>query len=221
MPRNQYVSTAVIKRLPRYYRFLGELLEKGLTRISSKELAGLMCLTASQIRQDLNCFGGFGQQGYGYNIALLHGEIKRILGLDRNFKAVLIGVGNLGRAFAMNIDFEASGFALCAMFDKDPALIGSFVNGVEIKNSDCLEEFCHSTRVDVAILCVPSAAAQRTADRLIECGVTSFWNFTHYDINIAHPEAIVENVHLSDSLMALCYQVNDMKKAQAEKTADF
>lgn len=214
MPRNHYVSSAVIRRLPRYYRFLGELLEKGVNRISSKELAELMSLTASQIRQDLNCFGGFGQQGYGYNVALLHSEIGKILGLDQNFQAILIGVGNLGRAFATNIDFENAGFRLCGLFDKDPNLVasGKQIKGLPVKSVDELEQFCQENPVDVAILCVPSEAAQSMADRLIACGITSFWNFTHFDIKVAHPEAIVENAHLVDGLMALCYMVNDKKR---------
>lgn len=214
MPRNQYVSSAVIRRLPRYYRFLGELLDKGVHRISSKELAELMSLTASQIRQDLNCFGGFGQQGYGYNVSLLHSEIGKILGLDQNFQAILVGVGNLGRAFATNIDFDGAGFHLCGLFDKDPNLItsGKHIKGLPVRSVDELEQFCKETPVDVAILCVPSEAAQGMADRLIACGITSFWNFTHFDIKVAHPEAIVENAHLVDGLMALCYLVNDKKR---------
>ena len=193
MPRSQYVSSAVIRRLPRYYRFLGELLEKGVSRISSKELADLMSLTASQIRQDLNCFGGFGQQGYGYNVALLHSEIRKILGLDQNLKAILVGVGNLGRAFATNIDFDSAGFHLCGLFDKDPELIasGRTIKGLTVRSVDALEAFCQQNTVDVAILCVPSEAAQSMADRLIACGITSFWNFTHYDIQVAHPEVFV------------------------------
>lgn len=217
MPRSQYVSSAVIRRLPRYYRFLGELLEKGVSRISSKELADLMSLTASQIRQDLNCFGGFGQQGYGYNVALLHSEIRKILGLDQNLKAILVGVGNLGRAFATNIDFDSAGFHLCGLFDKDPELIasGRTIKGLTVRSVDALEAFCQQNTVDVAILCVPSEAAQSMADRLIACGITSFWNFTHYDIQVAHPEVIVENAHLVDGLMALCYMINDQKKSDS------
>ena len=211
MSRNQNVSGAVIRRLPRYYRFLGELLDKNITRISSKELAELMSLTASQIRQDLNCFGGFGQQGYGYNVSLLREEIGKILGLDRKFKTILVGVGNLGRAFSANIDFIGAGFELCAMFDNNPDVIGTVINGVTVKDSGEIESFCSENKPDVAILCVPSEAAQQLADRLIACGITSFWNFTHYDIKLDHPEAVVESVHLVDSLMALCYQVNDMK----------
>jgi len=211
LSRNQNVSGAVIRRLPRYYRFLGELLDKNITRISSKELAELMSLTASQIRQDLNCFGGFGQQGYGYNVSLLREEIGKILGLDRKFKTILVGVGNLGRAFSANIDFIGAGFELCAMFDNNPDVIGTVINGVTVKDSGEIESFCSENKPDVAILCVPSEAAQQLADRLIACGITSFWNFTHYDIKLDHPEAVVESVHLVDSLMALCYQVNDMK----------
>ena len=211
MSRNQNVSGAVIRRLPRYYRFLGELLDKNITRISSKELAELMSLTASQIRQDLNCFGGFGQQGYGYNVSLLREEIGKILGLDRKFKTILVGVGNLGRAFSANIDFVGAGFELCAMFDNNPDVIGTVINGVTVKNGSEIESFCDENKPDVAILCVPSEAAQQLADRLIACGITSFWNFTHYDIKLDHPEAVVESVHLVDSLMALCYQVKDMK----------
>lgn len=214
MPRHEYVSGAVIRRLPRYYRFLGELLESGVTRISSKELAAMMNLTASQIRQDLNCFGGFGQQGYGYQVAMLHEEIRKILGLDQNFKAILIGVGNLGRAFTNHIEFAQAGFELCGLFEKSTALIGKQINGLTVQSVDTLETFCAAQPVDVAVLCVPSEAAQTTADRLIACGITSFWNFTHCDIRVGHPEVVVENVHLVDGLMALCYQVNDMKKSQ-------
>ena len=216
MSRNQNVSGAVIRRLPRYYRFLGELLDKNITRISSKELAELMSLTASQIRQDLNCFGGFGQQGYGYNVSLLREEIGKILGLDRKFKTILVGVGNLGRAFSANIDFIGAGFELCAMFDNNPDVIGTVINGVTVKDSGEIESFCSENKPAVAILCVPSEAAQQLADRLIACGITSFWNFTHYDIKLDHPEAVVESVHLVDSLMALCYQVNDMKSPSKE-----
>ena len=170
MSRNQNVSGAVIRRLPRYYRFLGELLDKNITRISSKELAELMSLTASQIRQDLNCFGGFGQQGYGYNVSLLREEIGKILGLDRKFKTILVGVGNLGRAFSANIDFVGAGFELCAMFDNNPDVIGTVINGVTVKDSGEIESFCSENKPDVAILCVPSEAAQQLADRLIACG---------------------------------------------------
>lgn len=212
MPKNQYVSTAVIRRMPRYYRFLGELLERGVTRISSKELAALMNLTASQIRQDLNCFGGFGQQGFGYHVALLHEEIRKILGLDQGFRAILIGVGNLGRAFVNHVDFTGSGFDLVGLFDKNPALIGKKISGLTVQDADEISAFCAAHTVDVAVLCVPSEAAQQTANGLIDCGVTAFWNFTQYDIKVEHPEAVVESVHLADGLMALCYQVNDARR---------
>ena len=212
MPKNQYVSSAVIRRLPRYYRFLGELLERGVTRISSKELAAMMNLTASQIRQDLNCFGGFGQQGFGYHVSLLHDEIRKILGLDQGFRAILIGVGNLGRAFVNHIDFSGSGFVLTGLFDKNPALIGKQIAGLPVRDADELSTFCQENTVDIAILCVPSDVAQQTANDLIRCGVTAFWNFTQYDIKVEHPEAVVESVHLADGLMALCDQVKDARR---------
>ena len=207
MSRNQNVSGAVIRRLPRYYRFLGELLDKNITRISSKELAELMSLTASQIRQDLNCFGGFGQQGYGYNVSLLREEIGKILGLDRKFKTILVGVGNLGRAFSANIDFIGAGFELCAMFDNNPDVIGTVINGVTVKDSGEIESFCSENKPDVAILCIPISAAHEVAETLVKLGVKGFWNFSHYDLSVDFPNIVVENVHLSDSLMTLSYNI--------------
>lgn len=202
------VSPAVIRRLPRYYRFLGDLLNRDVGRISSKELAEKMNLTASQIRQDLNCFGGFGQQGYGYNVAMLHNEIGKILGLDKGLTAILVGVGNLGHAFANNIDFKAAGFDLIAAFDKSPQIIGQILSGMTVRSADEMEQYCQHHRVDVAVLCVPKAAANAVADQLINCGIRAFWNFTYTDISIGHPDIIVENAHLGDGLMTLCYQIN-------------
>lgn len=218
MSKNQYVSGAVIRRLPRYYRFLGELVANGVNRISSKELAERMSLTASQIRQDLNCFGGFGQQGYGYNVASLHSEIRNILGLDQGFRAILVGVGNLGRAFSTHINFQQAGFTLTGLFDKNPELLGKEIAGIAVQDSDEMETFCRENKVDIAVLCVPGEFAQEIANRLIACGITSFWNFTHYDIKIAHPEVVVENVHLIDGLMALCYQVNVHRELDENET---
>ena len=174
-----------------------------------------MNLTASQIRQDLNCFGGFGQQGFGYHVALLHEEIRKILGLDQGFRAILIGVGNLGRAFVNHVDFTGSGFDLVGLFDKNPALIGKKISGLTVQDADEISAFCAAHTVDVAVLCVPSEAAQQTANGLIDCGVTAFWNFTQYDIKVEHPEAVVESVHLADGLMALCYQVNDARRSSS------
>ena len=212
MEKNSGVSSAVIRRLPRYYRYLGELLNHGINRISSKELAEKMNLTASQIRQDLNCFGGFGQQGYGYNVESLKSEICKILGLDNQFNAVLVGVGNLGHAFAQHINFKDAGFNLIAAFDRNPQLIGKTVGNVEIVNFANIEEFCSNNRVDVAVLCVPKQVANQVTDTFIKRGVNSFWNFTYADISVGHPDIIVENVHLGDGLMTLCYRINDSKK---------
>ena len=207
----RYVSPSVIRRLPKYHRCLKELQRSGVSRVSSSVLANTLGFTASQVRQDFSCFGGFGQQGYGYNVEELRAEIGHILGADKNHHLIMIGVGNLGRAFSANIDFIGSGFELCAMFDSNPDVIGSVINGVTVKGGNEIEVFCRQNKVDTAVLCVPSEAAQQLADRLIACGITSFWNFTHYDIKLDHPEAVVESVHLSDSLMSLCYQINDIK----------
>jgi redox-sensing transcriptional repressor len=187
------------------------LLSEGCVRISSKDLAEKMRLTASQIRQDLNCFGGFGQQGYGYNIEILRAEIGAILGLDQDFSIALFGAGNLGRAFVMHMPFADSGFRLAAVFDRDPALIGQKMYGLTVTSIDLLEEFCSQHPLDAAALCVPSSVAPALTERLITSGVTAFWNFTNYDILAYHPKVCVETVHLSDSLMSLCYQLNDSR----------
>ena len=208
MPKNQYVSPAVIQRLPLYHRYLGELMKEGCVRISSKDLAERMRLTASQIRQDLNCFGGFGQQGYGYNVEILRSEIGRILGLDRNFSIIIVGAGNLGRAFATHMPFSEAGFNLVGIFDINPAIIGQKMLGITVSPIDDLEEFCSKHTVDAASVCVPAFAAASITDRLAACGVNAFWNFTTHDILADHPNAFVENVHLSDSLMGLCYKLN-------------
>ncbi len=201
------VSLSVIRRLPRYYRFLGELEKSGCTRISSRELSEKMGLTASQIRQDLNCFGGFGQQGYGYHVPQLRTEIGKILGLDRKLDAVLIGVGNLGRAIASHLDFEAKGFNLLALFDNDPNVIGTTINHHTVLNVEELQNFCKAKKPTVAILCIPKEVAENLSNQLLELGIRGFWNFSHYDLAINHPDIIVENVHLGDSLMALSYMI--------------
>ena len=209
MPRSQYVSPAVIQRLPLYHRYLGELLIEGCVRISSKDLAERMRLTASQIRQDLNCFGGFGQQGYGYNVEIIREEIGRILGLDRDFSMIIVGAGNLGRAFATHMPFSEAGFHLIGIFDINPAIVGQKMLGITVSHSDELEEFCSRHNVGAAAVCVPGPDAASIINRLVACGVNAFWNFTNYDILADHPNAFVENVHLSDSLMSLCYKLND------------
>lgn len=216
MAKHEGVSRSVIKRLPRYYRFLGDLLAKGVTRISSRELAGIMQLTASQIRQDLNCFGGFGQQGYGYNVMSLHKEIANILGLNKETPIILIGAGNLGRTLARHMDFEHYGFSLVGIFDNNPNLIGQTVRKLPVLDIAGLEAFCEQHRPCAAMLCIPREVARETAERLIANGIRSFWNFSHYDIALAFDEVIVENVHLGDSLMTLCYRINASDDAQKE-----
>lgn len=207
------ISPSVIRRLPRYYRFLGQLAKQGVTKISSRELSEMMRLTASQIRQDLNCFGGFGQQGYGYNIAALREEIAGILGLDICDKMILIGAGNLGRALVVNTDFTRFGYKLAGIFDSDPQLFGMEIQGVPVQNISALEDFCRAEKPAMAILCIPRTAAKQTVECLVPLGVNAFWNFTHYDIQFDHPEVSVENVHLTDSLMTLSYSA---KRRSAE-----
>lgn len=208
MDNSRRVSDLVIKRLPRYYRFLGELRVQGINRISSRELAERMGLTASQIRQDLNCFGGFGQQGYGYNVEQLHEEIGHILGLDRKQKAILIGVGNLGRAIANHIRFEQLGFQLIGIFDKKESLTGQIIRNLPVRSTAVMDEFCRENLPAVAILCIPKEGALTIAEQLIKLGVKGFWNFSHEDIAVAHPGVIVENVHFGDSLMTLRYRID-------------
>lgn len=203
------ISNSVIKRLPRYYRFLGELKASGMTKISSRELSEKMGLTASQIRQDLNCFGGFGQQGYGYNIDILQEEIAYILGLDKPKSIILIGVGNLGRAVTMHMNFESKGFHLIGLFDSKESIVGQIVKNQPVRSIDSLDEFCRENMPKAAILCIPKDAAERIVNQLVKLGVKNFWNFSHYDIAVNNPEAKVENVHLGDSLTRLSYKMTN------------
>ena len=203
------ISDSVIKRLPRYYRFLGELKAAGMTRISSRELSERMGFTASQIRQDLNCFGGFGQQGYGYNIELLQSEIGRILGLDNPKTAILIGIGNLGRAVTMHINFESKGFRLIGLFDSKESLVGQVIKHLPIRSTDTIVEFCKENLPDVAILSIPKNAAMLMADQLVGLGIKGVWNFSHYDLALKYPGVKVENVHFGDSLMTLSYRLHN------------
>lgn len=216
MKRNAKVSTAVIRRLPRYYRQLSELQESGVVRISSGALGRSMGLTASQIRQDLFCFGGFGQQGYGYKVDLLKEEIGEILGISRGHTLIVLGTGNLGRAIIRNFRFSANGFTLLAAFDIDPAVVGTKIAGVPIRHADELEDFAAANRVDVGLLTVPIAAAQRMGDRLVEAGVRGIWNFTNYELACARQDVIVESVHFSDSLLALNYMISQREAAEEE-----
>lgn len=196
------ISQVVIKRMPRYYRYLGELLEENIERISSKELSELMNVTASQIRQDLNNFGGFGQQGYGYNVQHLYNEIGHILGVDMEHQVIIIGAGNLGRALATHSTFEKQGFIIRGIFDVREELRGKEVNKIPIRMMDELEEFCKNNRVDIAALTIPKGSAQEVVKNLESYGVTAFWNFSHLDLEVGE-NIIVQNVHLSDSLMRL------------------
>ena len=177
--------------------------------ISSRELSERMHLTASQIRQDLNCFGGFGQQGYGYNVSELRKEIGRILGVDKHRKTILIGAGNLGTALAVHINFEKSGCSLIGIFDSNKKIVGNPLGKLTITDIDNLEKFCRENKPEVAVLCIPKSVTKEIVDRLTELGVRSFWNFSHYDINVEHKNIIVENVHLGDSLLTLSYGVNN------------
>ena len=202
------ISSAVIKRLPRYYRYLSELLEKGIDRISSHELSKKMNVTASQIRQDFNNFGGFGQQGYGYNVGYLHDEIGKILGLEHNYNVIIIGAGNLGQALANYAAFERSGFKTVGIFDVNPVLKGISVRGIEIRMADELPEFIKEHHVEIAALTLPKAKAVEMAEILVDNGVKAIWNFAHTDLNLKLPkDVIVENVHLSESLMRLSYNL--------------
>lgn len=203
------ISNSVIKRLPRYYRFLGELRASGVSKISSRELSEKMGLTASQIRQDLNCFGGFGQQGYGYNIDILQEEIAYILGLDKPKSIILIGVGNLGRAVTMHMNFESKGFHLIGLFDLKESIVGQIVKNQPVRSVDTLDEFCRENLPKAAILCIPKEAAEKIVNQLMKLGVKNFWNFSHYDIAVNNPEAKVENVHLGDSLTRLSYKMTN------------
>lgn len=206
--QNKKISKAVINRLPRYYRYLGDLLEKDVVRISSKELSEKMNVTASQIRQDLNNFGGFGQQGYGYNVEYLHTEIGKILGLDRKYNIIIIGAGNLGQALANYSDFERRGFYIKAIFDVNPRLIGLSIRGIEIRSIDELEDFIKHNQVDIAALTLPKSKAAQLASDLTKWGIKGLWNFAPTDIHFPQ-DVIVENVHLADSLMKLSYKLSE------------
>lgn len=201
------ISKAVINRLPRYYRYLGDLLEIDVVRISSKELSEKMKVTASQIRQDLNNFGGFGQQGYGYNVEYLHSEIGKILGLEKKYDVIIIGAGNLGQALANYVDFERRGFFVRAIFDVSPRLIGTKIRGIEVLSSDLLEEYIKKNSIDIAAITVPKSKAPQLAADLVKWGINGIWNFAPTDLNLPK-EVTVENVHLAESLMKLSYRLS-------------
>ncbi len=209
MKNNTSIPKSVIARLPRYYRFLGILQKEGIEKISSKNLAEKMGLTASQIRQDLNHFGGFGQQGYGYNIEELRKNIGQIIGVEKNHRIILVGAGNLGRAIAQHLNFETKGFELVGIFDSDSKLEGIEINKFRIRNFNTVKDFCDEYNPTAAILCIPSYAGETVTAKLIECNIKAFWNFSHYNIHDDYPDVVVENVHLNDSLMTLCYNISN------------
>ncbi len=201
------ISQAVIRRMPRYYRYLGELLDEGVERISSNELSSRMQVTASQIRQDLNNFGGFGQQGYGYNVKYLYEEIGKILGLNEKHNIIVIGAGNLGQALANYVKFEKLGFVIIGLFDVNPELKGTLVRGIEVRMLDELGDFVKDHKVDIATLTMPKEAADSVADLVVGLGIHAIWNFAHVDLQVLDKDVVVENVHLSDSLMQLSYNI--------------
>lgn len=213
------VSPAVIKRLPRYFRYLRELIRNGKLRISSGDLSELMHVTASQIRQDLNCFGGFGQQGYGYNVNYLYAKICEILGVGEGFNAVVLGAGNLGKALVRSPMFEKRGVDIVALFDVDPAVIGKTVGDVTVYDMAELESFCAAHTVDIAVLTIPKSCVAEVAERIGAIGIPGVWNFTGSETELLCPGAVIENVHIGDSLMTLCYELRCKELADGEENA--
>ncbi|MBD9140146.1 MAG: redox-sensing transcriptional repressor Rex [Clostridiales bacterium] len=205
--RKQKVSDAVIHRLPRYYRYLDDLYNKGIVRISSNSLGSKMDITASQIRQDLSCFGEFGQQGYGYNVAELRSEIGHILGIDKGHRLIIIGVGHLGHALLQNFDFEKVGFHVDTAFDISPDLVGTRIHDVTIRSMDELEQYVAENQPNVAVLTVPQHVAQPMASRLIDLGIKGFWNFTNVELSTDVPDVFFEDVHFVDTLLTLSYRI--------------
>ena len=202
------ISRAVIQRMPRYYRYLSDLEEQGTERISSKELSKLMHVTASQIRQDLNNFGEFGQQGYGYNVNYLREEIGKILGLDKTHKIIIIGAGNLGQALANYVRFEKRGFMIVGLFDINPALQGTEVRGIPVYHMDELESYIAANDIQIAVLTLPRTSAPEAAKRVVQAGIGAIWNFAPIDLNVPE-DVLVENVHLSESMMRLTYRLGE------------
>lgn len=214
MKNNNTIPKSVISRLPRYHRFLGILQKEGIEKISSKNLAERMGLTASQIRQDLNHFGGFGQQGYGYKIEELRKSIGNIIGIENSYSVILVGAGNLGRAIAQHLNFQTKGFELSAIFDSDKNLEGLEINNIKVRSFETVEDFCKKYSPTAAILCIPSNAGKEVTQKLVDSGIKAFWNFSHYNIHDDHPDVLVENVHLNDSLMTLCYNITNSEELQ-------
>ncbi|SFL15408.1 redox-sensing transcriptional repressor [Lachnospiraceae bacterium KH1T2] len=214
---NKDISRAVIRRLPRYFRYLGELKDVGVEKISSQDLSEMMHVTASQIRQDLNNFGGFGQQGYGYNVSYLYNEIGKILGLDKEHNLILVGAGNLGRALAGYTNFEKRGFYMKGIFDVNPALQGTKIRDIPIMPMKDIQDFVKENDIDVAVIAIPKAAAVEVAKLLVDCGIKAIWNFSHVDLDIPD-NVMVESVHLSESLMRLSYNLNQYEERHGKKS---
>lgn len=216
MKKDAKISNAVIKRLPRYRRYLEELRKKGVMKISSGELSQLIGYTASQIRQDLNSFGGFGQQGYGYNVDGLYNEISAILGLGRQYKMVVVGVGNLGRAIVNHTSYYKAGFHINAVFEKNPKLIGTEINNVKVYDYENLVEYVEENNIDIGVICTTKEGAQAVADKLCFAGVRGVWNFTSLDLEVPDYVAL-ENVHISDTLHSLAYHMNQNAQKENKK----
>lgn len=211
MDKHERISPAVIRRLPKYYRYLGELTKAGINKTSSRELSEMTGFSASQIRQDLNNFGGFGQQGFGYDVENLRNEIAKILGLDKKYKIIIIGAGNIGQAIANYTGFYEADYEVIALFDKNPKLIGLSIRNALIKDIDDLENFLKEEKIDIAVICTPKSVSQQVAEQVVQCGIRAIWNFAPKDLKM--PEYVhVENVHLNESLFSLTYYYNQMNK---------
>ncbi|MGN0452855.1 MAG: redox-sensing transcriptional repressor Rex [Ruminococcus sp.] len=206
------ISMPVIRRLPKYYRSLSMLEKNGVETVSSRSLSEIMNITASQVRQDLNCFGGFGQQGCGYVVKTLKKKVEELLGVDSKKRVIVYGIGNLGRAILCHFDFEKFGFVACGLFDKNEALIGEEIKGLRIRDDKTVEDFLKDNPVDTAILCIPTTSAESVVDRLYASGVRCFLNFSHFNIKSKYPDCLVENVHLSESIMTLSYLIENKNK---------
>ncbi|MFZ5354325.1 MAG: redox-sensing transcriptional repressor Rex [Bacillota bacterium] len=216
MERFSNISMAVVRRLPKYHRYLSDLLNNDIKRVSSQELSKITGFTASQIRQDLNCFGGFGQQGYGYNVEELHNEIGKILGLDRVYNTIIVGAGNVGQAIANYTQFQKSGFKLVGIFDVNPKLIGLKINDVTIMDVDNLKDFISKNNIEIGIICTPKENSQKVADIMVDSGVRAIWNFAPVDLKVSD-DIIVENVHLSESLFTISYLLKEKEDIKQKK----
>lgn len=210
MAQRNRVSLAVVKRLPKYYRYLGMIADKGIIRVSSQELSNITGLTASQIRQDLNHFGGFGQQGYGYNVEELKNEIEKIIGIDKSYKAIIIGVGNIGRAILNYRGFQNSGFNIVGLFDHAEDLVGKTITGLKVKDISDLKSFMKEEEADIAVIAIPASEAQQVCEILVDGGIKGIWNFAPIDLKLPK-KVVLENVHLDESLYTLTYYMNNLK----------